>query len=156
MSSRIRKRLNWLLTALIILTLAFIWLNSLVPRAESQELSRGLLAQICEVLNDIGIFIDPENDHWLRKLAHFCEFALLGCELCLLMYLNGHVRVQGGVNCAFLGLSAAVTDESLQLISGRGSQVQDILLDFSGYITGLFLCALLCKGIKARRKKHNQ
>lgn len=144
MSAQIRKRLNWLLTALVILTLAFIWSNSLLPRTESQELSRGLLAQICEALDGLGLSIDPENDHWLRKLAHFCEFGLLGCELCLLMFINGRECVQGFINCASLGLAAAVTDESLQLISNRGSQVQDVLLDFSGFITGLGCVCFAC------------
>lgn len=153
MSTQTCKRLNWLLIALVIFTLAFIWGNSLLPRTESQELSRSFLTRICETLDSLGISIDPESDHWLRKLAHFCEFGLLGCELCLLMFINGRECTQGFVNCAFLGLTTAVTDESLQLISNRGSQVQDVLLDFSGFIAGLFLCGLLCRIVVRTKRK---
>ena len=143
MKVSVRKRRNIILGLLVFLTLAFIWGNSLLPREESQEISRGLLAELCAVLENVGLYIDPQNDHWLRKLAHFGEFGLLGTELGLLLCLNRRQSVQGFVNCAFAGLAVAVTDEALQLISNRGSQVQDILLDFAGFLAGLLLWALL-------------
>lgn len=138
-----RKRWNIVLALLLALSLAFIWGNSLMTRAESQAVSQGLLAELCAALENVGLHLDPVNDHWLRKLAHFGEFGLLGAELCALMYLNRRQCFQGFINCAFLGLAAAVTDEALQLISNRGSQVQDILLDFAGFAAGGLLCGLL-------------
>ena len=155
MSALVRKRWNIVLALLVALTLAFIWGNSLVSRSESQEISRGLLAEICAALETVGLHLDPQDDHWLRKLAHFGEFGLLGAELGLLMWLNRRQSVQGFVNCAFAGLAVAVTDESLQLISNRGSQVQDVLLDFAGFLTGLLLCGLLC-GINGRKRPKNR
>ena len=155
MSAVIRKRWNIVLVLLLALTLAFIWGNSLLPRTESQEISRGLLAELCAALEHVGLHIDPQNDHWLRKLAHFGEFGLLGAELCTLLFLNRRARPQGFVNCAFAGLAVAVTDEALQLISNRGSQVQDVLLDFAGFLTGLLLCGLLC-GIIGRKRPKNR
>ena len=143
MSAAVRKRWNVVLILLVALTLSFIWGNSLISRTESQDLSRGLLGQICAALETVGVHIDPENDHWLRKLAHFCEFGLLGAELCALMLLNRRVCPQSYVNCAFAGLAVAVTDEALQLISNRGSQVQDVLLDFAGFAVGLLLCGTM-------------
>ncbi|MGN0982926.1 MAG: VanZ family protein [Candidatus Limivicinus sp.] len=153
MSALVRRRWNILLALLVLLTLAFIWGNSLLGRAESQDMSRGLLAQICAALETVGLHLDPENDHWLRKLAHFGEFGLLGLELCLLMFLNRWEGLQGFANCAFAGLTVAVADEALQLISNRGSQVQDVLLDFAGFLTGLLLCGLLCGIIGRKRPK---
>ena len=155
MKASVCKRWNIILGLLVLLTLAFIWGNSLLPRTESQEISRGLLAEICAALETVGVHLDPQNDHWLRKLAHFSEFGLLGLELCLLLWLNRHQSVQGFVNCAFAGLAVAVTDEALQLISNRGSQVQDVLLDFAGFLTGLLLCGLLC-GIIGRKGPKNR
>ena len=143
MKASARKRWNIILGLLVLLTLAFIWGNSLLPRTESQEISRGLLAELCAALENVGLHIDPQNDHWLRKLAHFGEFGLLGAELCALLFLNRRARPQDFVNCAFAGLAAAVTDEALQLISNRGSQVQDVLLDYAGFLTGLLLCGLV-------------
>ena len=155
MKVSVRKRRNIILGLLVLLTLAFIWGNSLLPRTESQEISRGLLAELCAALEHVGMHLDPQNDHWLRKLAHFGEFGLLGAELGLLLCLNRRQSVQGFVNCAFAGLAVAVTDEALQLISNRGSQVQDVLLDFAGFLTGLLLCGLLC-GIIGRKRPKNR
>ena len=155
MKASARKCWNIILGLLVFLTLAFIWGNSLLPRTESQEISRGLLAELCAALEHVGLHIDPQNDHWLRKLAHFGEFGLLGTELGLLLCLNRRQSVQGFVNCAFAGLAVAVTDEALQLISNRGSQVQDVLLDFAGFLTGLLLCGLLC-GIIGRKRPKNR
>ena len=155
MKASVRKRWNIILGLLVLLTLAFIWGNSLLPRTESQEISRGLLAELCAALEHVGMHLDPQNDHWLRKLAHFGEFGMLGAELGLLLCLNRRQSVQGFVNCAFAGLAVAVTDEALQLISSRGSQVQDVLLDFAGFLTGLLLCGLLC-GIIGRKRPKNR
>lgn len=155
MSALVRKRWNILLAMLIVLTLTFIWGNSLLGRNESQDLSQGLLAEICAALETVGVHIDPENDHWLRKLAHFGEFAVLGAELCTLLFLNLRARPQGFVNCAFAGLAVAVTDEALQLISNRGPQVQDVLLDFAGFLTGLLLCGMIC-GVSERNRPKNR
>lgn len=154
MKASVRKCWNIVLVLLLALTLAFIWGNSLLPRTESQEISRGLLAELCAALEHVGLHIDPQNDHWLRKLAHFGEFGLLGAELCALLFLNRRARLQGFVNCAFAGLSAATVDEALQLISHRGSQVQDVLLDFAGFLAGLLLCQLVWMlGSKSREQK---
>lgn len=155
MNAVIRKRWNIVLVLLLALTLAFIWGNSLLPWTESQEISRGLLAELCAALETVGLHLDPQNDHWLRKMAHFGEFAVLGAELCALLFLNRRVRLQGFVNCAFAGLAVAVTDEALQLLSNRGSQVQDVLLDFAGFLTGLLLCGMIC-GVSERNRPKNR
>lgn len=143
MDKRDFERLCRLIKILIALTLAFIWVNSLMPRAESQAVSQGLLERIVELFRALGIHISPKSDHFLRKLAHFVEYGILGAEFSLLLHLRDKQGPQGFVNCAFAGLSAAVMDESLQLISNRGSQVQDVLLDFCGYMVGLWLCAVI-------------
>ena len=151
MEKRDYERLCRLIKILIALTLAFIWVNSLMPRAESQAMSRGLLDRIVELLRWIGIRLSPGSDHFLRKLAHFTEFGILGAELSLLLHLRGRQSRQGFVNCAFAGLSAAVIDESLQLLSKRGSQVQDVLLDFCGFMAGLWLCSLIYRSVSQKQ-----
>ena len=93
MKASARKCWNIILGLLVFLTLAFIWGNSLLPRTESQEISRGLLAEFCAALEHVGLHIDPQNDHWLRKLAHFGEFGMLGAELGLLLCLNSRQSV---------------------------------------------------------------
>ena len=52
------------------------------------------------------------------------------------------------------GLSVGAIDEFLQIFSGRGSAVSDVLLDFLGYLSGaavLALAALLISYLKKRK-----
>jgi VanZ family protein len=65
------------------------------------------------------------------------------------------VRVQPVINCLSASLAAAVTDESLQLLSARGSQTKDVLLVFCGAVTGMSFI-LLIYGIIILFKKHKR
>jgi VanZ family protein len=147
-----RRILSILLVVLILATLAFIWGNSMKSVEDSQEISLGVLARIKPVL---GIFVGAGNvtDHLVRKLAHFTEFAALGLELVLLVILLGRVRFQTVMNCAFFGLASAVVDETIQIFSDRGSQVQDVWLDFAGLCAGLLVALIIYTPIKARHRR---
>ena len=136
MTENQKARLRLLLRLVLIATLCFIWSNSMVGKEGSASLSRTVTAW----LNGIGI---PVTEHFVRKSAHFCEFGLLGCELMLLFWLRSGVRFQNLCNAAFAALLSAVTDETIQSFSGRGSQVLDVVLDFSGALTGILLVSLL-------------
>ena len=149
-----RKKGKLLLSVLCVLTVLFIWGNSLLDREESQAVSMELLRQIVEAAERLGLVIEGTDDHWLRKLAHFGEFGLLGTELSLLMLLDGTFGRQGIVNCLFVGLLTAVADETIQIFSSRGSQVQDVLLDFSGVITAVVLVSAVYQVV--RRRKRNR
>ena len=136
MTENQKARLRLLLRLVLIATLCFIWSNSMVGKEDSASLSRTVTAW----LNGIGI---PVTEHFVRKSAHFCEFGLLGCELMLLFWLRSGVHFQNLCNAAFAALLSAVTDETIQIFSGRGSQVQDVVLDFSGALTGILLVSLI-------------
>ena len=141
----IRKaQLRLLLRLVLIATLCFIWSNSMVGREGSASLSRTVTAW----LNGIGI---PVTEHFVRKSAHFCEFGLLGCELMLLFWLRSGVHFQNLCNAAFAALLSAVTDETIQIFSGRGSQVQDVVLDFSGALTGILFVGLVIRLLKKQK-----
>jgi len=138
-----RYKLNKPKTATIIImlliaaTLAFIWGNSLESVAESSEKSSRVLESLAFVLEPVFGKANV-TDHLVRKLAHFTEFGLLGIWLALFIAVHGRARLQSVANCLFFGLSVAVSDEALQLLSGRGSQVTDVLLDFAGAASGIF------------------
>ena len=144
MAENRKARLRLLLRLMLIATLCFIWSNSLVGKEGSASLSRTVTAW----LNGIGI---PVTEHFVRKSAHFCEFGLLGCELMLLFWLRSGVRFQNLCNAAFAALLSAVTDETIQIFSGRGSQVQDVVLDFSGALTDILLVSLIISLIEKRK-----
>ena len=151
-----RTRKTWIviISVIIAATIVFIWGNSLKSRSESQGFSLGVLKLLRPMLDAI---FSPENvtDHLVRKLAHFTEFGALGAELVLLTILLRRLKWQSIVNCLFAGLVVALTDETIQLFSARGSQVADVDLDFSGVVAGVLLTLLLYQMIKwIRRAKH--
>lgn len=136
MDERKQAKLRLWLRVLLIATLCLIWGNSLLPGEESGNLSHGLTAW----LRSVGI---PVGEHFVRKTAHFCEFALLGTELAALFWLRGGLTLQSRCNAAFAALLAALTDESIQLFTPeRGPGLTDVLLDFAGALTGIALCTL--------------
>ncbi len=146
-----RNLLSFLLVILIIATLAFIWGNSLQSIPESKIKSGKALEIIAPVLE---FFVGKGNvtDHLVRKLAHFTEYFVLGIELSLLMAVRSRVSFQGVCNCLFAGLAAAVTDESIQIISNRGPLVSDVLLDFCGVSAAVFLVLLIIALIKPKKR----
>lgn len=120
--------------ALILLNLALIWGNSLLPGEQSEEVS-GWFIQF------LSFFPNPELAHTLiRKAAHFTEFAALG------LLTGWHRRLDGktiAIACIGFGLAAACIDETIQLfVSGRASSLLDVWLDTAGFSTGLGLMAV--------------
>jgi len=153
MRRRRDPRGRWIaaLRLLVALTLAFIWGNSLLSMQASDQVSTGFLAYIRPLLE---LFVGTGNvtDHLVRKLAHFTEYAALGGELAALAALDEHLSWQGLANCLSAGLAVAVTDESIQLLSQRGSALTDVLLDFSGAVTGVAVAWAIAAAI--RHHKH--
>ncbi|MEA4914525.1 MAG: VanZ family protein [Christensenella sp.] len=148
-----KTRKTWIVIISIIIAanIAFIWGNSLKSRSESQLLSLGVLQFIRPFLDAI---FSPENvtDHLVRKMAHFTEFGALGVEFVLLTILLKKVKLQSILNCLFAGLVVALTDETTQLFSARGSQVADVWLDFSGVVTGALIVWLIYALVKAAKR----
>ena len=150
-----QKITSIILYILIGATLIFIWSNSMRSIEESLNTS----TSFTEILTPfLGVFFGRDNvtDHLVRKMAHFGEFGLLGIELSILLICRNRVKLQSIINCLFLALSTAVIDESIQILFERGSQVQDVLLDFSGaftFISLLIISYFIICGIKATKQK---
>ena len=143
------------LIILILVTIVFIWSNSLQSIPESQAKSKDFLNKVKPLL---GIFVGTGNvtDHLVRKLAHFTEFGALGCELALLLALRKRINWQSVINSAFFAMTVALTDETIQIFSGRGSQVQDVWLDFAGSCTGILFVIVIFGLIKVARNRKNK
>ena len=122
------------LTILIILNLALIWGNSLMTAESSGAVSGGLLAFLGRFLP----FLLTETGHtFLRKAAHFSEFALLG-----LLYCGRHRLTKGETppHLMGFGLAVACIDESIQIFTpGRASSLIDVWIDASGFATGFVM-----------------
>jgi len=149
------KPLTIIFSILIITTLAFIWGNSLESIPESQSKSLAVLEMVKPFLE---VFVGEDNatDHLVRKIAHFIEFGVLGCELALLIILRRREKWQPIANGLFFGLAAAVADESLQLLSARGSQVQDVLLDYCGFICGMAVTLAVATLVRSVKRKQSR
>ncbi len=147
-----QKRWIAVISVLIALTLAFIWYNSIQSIPESQARSLDLMAILKAILEPL-VGEGRITDHFVRKAAHFTEFAMLGAELRLLFLLLGFGPVQGHANALFAALAAAVVDETIQYFYDRGSLVLDVVLDFCGAFFGALVLLLIALAAQGRRKR---
>lgn len=163
---RVPKRI-WLgrvvFTAGLVWTFWFIFGNSAVTAEQSSLTSGRVLQFLRQLLQSVGLprYAAMLNDHIVRKLAHFCEYALLGfLALCdLRVYVVRWGRQLGWL--LFALLATALADETSQLFyEGRSGQVTDVWLDFSGACCGVLtavilwaLCALLLAYLAEKRKR---
>lgn len=133
---------------LIAVTVGFVFNNSAQPTAESQQAA----AVVAETIEEITQKTDAGETQtalvsvkYIRKAAHAVEFFALGVELAAFSLLVGRRKYnfQKLWNVLSVSLLVAVTDESIQILSGRGPKVQDVLLDFCGAAVGIALVLAL-------------
>ena len=148
---RTKKRMG-LCIALMVLILAFIWGNSAMPGDASGNLSDWVGA----ILSAISPFLATEQGlHFLRKAAHFSEFAALGMTLSwLFAMISQGLTKQFGLPL-LCGAVAACIDETIQIFTpGRYSSIVDVCIDCSGVLTGILIFGIFLLIIfKIRRKK---
>ena len=127
-----------ILIIIIAATVVFIFGNSVTPGEISNKTSFSLTQTILRLI-DPSEKIDPAAFHkYVRKSAHFAEFALLGAELMLLtLFIEPRRPYRLIFIPMFLSLLTAVTDEYLQMFTTRTSSVADVLLDFIGSVCGI-------------------
>ena len=121
-----------ILSVLIVLNLALIWGNSLMTGADSGAISGGVLAFLGRFL---PVLLTEAGHTFLRKAAHFSEFALLG-----LLYCGRHrlARKETPLHLMGFGLAVACIDETIQIFTpGRASSLIDVWIDTSGFALGL-------------------
>lgn len=121
---------------LAVFVTVFIFSNSLKTAEVSSQSSGVIVGIIMRILDWFNYHIDPDVlQNIVRKAAHFLEFCLQG--ICLSGCFSRSFR-EKAVYVLLFGLLTACTDEFLQLyFEGRGSQIQDVFLDFFGTSGGL-------------------
>ncbi len=129
-----KSRIYFAIAALITI---IIFANSAQSGEVSAEISSGVLSWILKLLSGTGITI---SHFFIRKSAHITEFFLQAFFLGLGIKNTKFGFKRGAVYVAFTGLFTACCDEFLQLFSdGRGSQVSDVFIDFSGTVAAVLV-----------------
>ena len=152
------KNRKWaiLFAVLTAAVLCFIFGNSSLPREDSAELSGGLVQWLKPIFDPHDRIAEDVFHHYIRKLAHFAEFAALG--FCLMglseqfMWCKKTWRIAAPT---LLSGIAAATDETIQFFSPeRGPGIKDVLLDCFGALCGI-ACMLLFLYILKKRKRND-
>lgn len=160
-----KTRLFWqiVLVAAIVLTLAFIFSNSLKPAAQSSNQSSSVVDKVQDVTSVIApnspIATAKGDDYKklhdvIRTLAHFSEFALLGALLCWCWYAFTFDKRMLVLPASAI-LIVPLVDEILQSFSnGRATEWSDVGMDVLGGLTGaLFALCALALGVLIYRKR---
>ncbi len=136
----------------IIVTI-FIVSNSLKTASESLAMSSPFVDFLFEKLSLIFKNITRHDvTTFVRKAAHMAEFFVQGLFVSLAYFFGKSTFRKSAINVAFLGLLTACTDELVQnFVSGRGSLVVDIWIDFIGVILAIAIFFVLC--FFSKRKK---
>lgn len=139
MIKRTRQRMV-LCVIILLLILSFIWGNSLLPANESGALSNFMKTILQKLLPFLFSGAPGSGGNWIRKLAHFSEFTLLGVCLCWLFAMMCSRLRKQIPSALFCGILVACTDETIQrFIPGRSGNLTDVGIDSAGVITGIAL-----------------
>jgi VanZ family protein len=137
------SRRKQVMTAASIIYIIIIFLNSIQTGSASSKQSGSIVMILQGLLDSMGLNVTVSS-FIVRKTAHFIEFAVLGVLLGVTLRTYT-IRIFAYIfTQLFIGLSVAVTDEFIQLFCvGRAGMVQDIVLDFTGFLTGLGITIIL-------------
>ncbi len=136
-----KKKIFFILS--IIMTL-IIWINSFLPADISGAQSGwvvGMVQSILDLLNiEVGLDI---LSLWIRKLAHFTEFMILGILWFFTIHEHQNNIKKSVIYVIIISISTAILDETIQLFSeGRAFSILDIGIDTLGALFGLLLCLM--------------
>lgn len=134
---------------------------------ENSEQSGSTSEKVCRFV--AGVFVSDYDEmseegrqvivdgmqFFVRKIAHFTAYAILGFLIALALrrkkpLIRGALSV--GLSCLY-----AVSDEVHQsFVAGRNGSIYDVLLDTSGATAGFFIAWVLMAIIERVREKHRK
>lgn len=143
-NKKYKKILCW---AALLFWLGFIFYMSAQPVYKSNKLSRGIAEGIVKIVEKVSPDIDvsiARLNHYLRKMAHFFCYMVLGM---LTMKVLKKIGVSGKkriIIALIVCVLYAITDEFHQLfVPGRGAQVRDVIIDGVGAVVGILMSLFL-------------
>lgn len=140
----------WIIAILMIL---FIFYNSLQTGTSSGSLSETVTRFLMQFVNEAGFSINFDTfHHYVRKLAHFTEYFILGAWITMAANVYPLTKRKRLQPFPFL-IAVPVIDETIQhFVPGRYGCISDVLIDISGFLTGmlcLYIILLIIKDIRS-------
>lgn len=135
------KLIRIILFILIVLWALLVFYMSSQTGEESSGVSRKI----------VELFIKDENlvelvERYIRKLAHFSEYAVGGVLFLLLFYTYNWTDKRKMITSVGLGCWYAITDEVHQLmVAQRNGSIVDVYIDTLGVATGVCMTLLVIK-----------
>jgi len=157
MLCQIRKKKKTVLRVYLLLVVSFIWGQSLLPGNQSSKESGFILEKIVHPIEKALTGKETITEYQVRKAAHVLEFAALGFGLCLYFICLWEQKIPGSkwlwaLRGVGTGMLIAFLDETIQLFTGRGSQIRDVWIDTGGVFLGT-LAALIVTALFSRHKQ---
>ena len=143
-----------ILPVLTVSVMGFIFFESSLP-AESSAQQSSFIAKL------FGDLVTPERIFWIRKAAHFTEFAVLGLLFGLLFERLALRQIESSSRrvlirrmfAFFAGALYGVSDEIHQIfVFGRSCEVRDMGIDAMGVLFGVLIAHLILFLREKRRK----
>lgn len=133
----------------------FIFYQGSRSTVVSLQLSDHIVNQLVIVAQKGLPFISSETLYQLlnvmiRKLAHFIEYAILGGGLFCYFKSRGQLKINQWIYALFIVLLLATMDEFIQSFVGRTSSVRDVLIDFTGGISGVCVMSFVYKFLNSK------
>ncbi|MBQ7133688.1 MAG: VanZ family protein [Ruminococcus sp.] len=133
--------------------IAFIFINSALDADTSSKESMGVLQFINNIFSTLNINLTL-SENFVRKCAHFVEYFVLGTLLFFTARAFADLQIRKLFVPLCVGFLTACVDETIQLFSfGRSGQFTDVLLDFFGVCTAVFIFYIFTKYSKRKDKE---
>ncbi len=157
--------ISWIPAFVVMLIIFFF---SAKPSDASEESSMAVAKAFVSVYEDatntqieqsVRLELLQSIDHFVRKTAHFCEYALLACTYSLHLYAIKRKKKWMISLPILLSFLYAGTDEFHQLfVPGRSGQFSDVVLDTVGGASGtlfFYIIMLLLQRMHQYKKSNN-
>lgn len=134
------KKRNFLIWILVIVYVGWIFSNSLAIGEVSSAASTKVANFLLNYVTRAGFSIDFNLfHHYIRKLAHFSEYALLGFMIVIAIRIAPLMKSKF-LNFVLLMIAIPLTDEGIQrFVPERAGAFLDSFLDMAGILAGAFV-----------------
>lgn len=143
-----------------IIWMALIFFLSHQPASASSNLSGSFVQLVLYGVQRLPVAVDETMLHFfVRKIAHFGAYFILGILIFHVIRLYRGVRLQTIIYAFFIAIVYAASDEWHQtFVPGRSGELRDVFIDGAGSLMGIacYISSLYVWCFWANRKKTNR